>query len=197
MQTLRKRTIKREVLHIGTRHRNAPEYLEWLSDIIHLYSEEHADYTSLIKYMYSYRFRYSVVGDENREKDANNILYMRYMDEYGLPYDMETLHDRDTSVLEVLIALSIRCERDIMGEPDEFKDDRWFWIMLENLSLDGCTNDVFDEETVDYILSKWLDRRFAYNGNGGIWPLKFTNRNQKFVEIWYQMQEFLEENYPI
>lgn len=174
-----------------------PDYLEWLSDIINLYSPEHEDYSSLIKYMFGYEFRYTIERDECRVKDAINLLYMRYMDEYDLPYDISRLYDRSSSVLEVLIALSIRCERDIMGEPDEYEDDKWFWIMLENLGLDNCTNDVFDEEIVDYILSKWLDRRFAYNGNGSIFPLKHTNNNQKFVEIWYQMSEYLEENYPI
>lgn len=173
------------------------DYLDWLSELIDLYSPEHMCYTDLVKYMFTYKFRYSVTGDSNREKDATNLLYIRYMDEYHYKYNFDDVYDRDVSVLEVLIALSIRMERDIMGEPGAYDDVRWFWIMLENLGLGRCVNNDFDEEIADYILSKWLDRRFSYNGNGGIFPLKSPKNHQKFVEIWYQMCEWLEENYPI
>lgn len=147
--------------------------------------------------MFSYTFRYSVIGDECREKDATNILYIRYMDEHHYDYNFDNVYDRDVSVLEVLIALSIRIERDIMGEPGNYQDDRWFWIMIDNLGLNSCTNDDFDEEIVDYILSKWLDRRFSYDGTGGIFPIKTPRFCQKDVEIWYQMCEWIDENYPI
>lgn len=174
-----------------------PDYLDWLCDIIGLYSSEYEDYTSLIKYLYTYQFRYCIMDDSNREKDANNLLYLKYMNEFGLPYDIERIHDREVSVLEVLIALSVRIERDVMGEPGEYDDARWFWTMLDNLGFMDCTNDVFDEELTDYILSKWLDREFAYNGNGSPFPLKHPNRNQKNVEIWYQMHGYMNENFPI
>lgn len=114
-----------------------------------------------------------------------------------IDYDVETVYDRDCSVLEVLCALSFRCERDIMGEPGSYDDARWFWKMLENLGLLEYENDIFDEEDVDYILSTWLDRHFAYNGNGSIFPVLHAKRDQRKLEIWYQMADYIDENYPI
>lgn len=151
----------------------------------------------LIKYLYTYKFRYHISNDENREKDANYILYMRYMDEFHLHYNLNRIHERDCSVLEVLIALSVRCERDIMEEPGSYDDAKWFWIMLDNLGFYDCTDDIFDEELVDYILETWLDRTFAYDGTGSIFPLKRPKEDQRKVEIWYQMCEYINENYPI
>ena len=181
---------------IGRRN-STPDFYDWLVDMVDLYSADHMEYTDLVKYLYTTEFYCSIDMDRNRCKDATAILYLKYLNEMGIEYDPKTVYERECSVLEVLIALSFRCERDIMGEPGSYDDARWFWIMIENLGLLEFKNDVFDEEDVDYILQTWLDRDFAYNGNGSIFPIKSPKRDQRQIEIWDQMSDFLDENYPI
>lgn len=185
------------MLHIGRDRNRCPDYLDWLSDMIDLYSADRYMYTDLIKYLYSVEFHYSILLDRNRCKDATAILYCKYMNEIGVDYNLETVYDRECSVLEVLIALSFRCERDIMGEPGSYEDDKWFWIMIENLGLLDYDNDSFNEDDVNYILQIWMNREFAYDGNGGIFPINRAKRDQRKLEIWDQMADYLDENYPI
>lgn len=155
------------------------------------------EYTDLIKYLYMTEFKYVLPMDVNRCKDATAILYLKYLNDMGIEYDVRTVYEREVSVLEVLIALSFRCERDIMGEPGSYEDDKWFWIMLENLGLFEYENDRFNEDDVNYILQKWMNREFNYDGNGSIFPLFRPKRDQREIEIWDQMSDFLNENYPI
>ena len=42
-----------------------------------------------------------------------------------------------------------------------------------------------------------LAREYSDNGHGGLFPLKNPKKDQRKVEIWYQMTEYINENYPI
>ena len=46
---------------------------------------------------------------------------------------------------------------------------------------------------MDEILNIWLERRYDEDGKGNIFPLKDPIKDQKTVEIWYQMQSYLLE----
>lgn len=183
-------------MHIGRRN-STPDYFDWLAEFVDLYSDEHMMYSDVVKYLYTTQFYCTIDLDFNRCKDATSILYLKYLNEMHIDYDINTVYDRDCSVLEVLIALSFRCERDIMSEPGSYDDAKWFWIMLDNLGLLELSDDVFDEEDADYILETWLDRDFAYNGNGSIFPILSPKRDQRQIEIWDQMADYIDENYPI
>ena len=42
-----------------------------------------------------------------------------------------------------------------------------------------------------------LERRYLEDGDGGLFPLKCPRKDQRRVEIWYQMSAWVIENYPI
>ena len=115
--------------------------------------------------------------------------------------------DAPCTVLEMLIALAIRCESDIMH--DDACGDRtrlWFWEMIKNLGLIDYTDDAymydksgsFDSE-VNHIIDIFLERRYDKHGRGGAFPLRKYRTNyysdQRKVEIWYQLSAWLIENY--
>ena len=71
--------------------------------------------------------------------------------------------------------------------------------MIHNLGLD-----IFDDENytdnggnaaIFEIVASWLDRTYSYDGEGGLFPLRNPDYDQRDAEIWYQMQAYLEENY--
>jgi len=38
-------------------------------------------------------------------------------------------------------------------------------------------------------------RRYSKTGKGGLFPLKHPKKDQTEVEIWYQMQQYVMENF--
>ena len=100
-------------------------------------------------------------------------------------------------MLEMLVALSLRCENDIMGTQGEDNTRQWFWDMLDNMGLDYYDNSRWNPTAVQRILNNVIFRRYDWNGNGGMFPLKNPPGDQRRVEIWYQMGSWLSENYDL
>lgn len=71
----------------------------------------------------------------------------------------------------------------------------WFWKILENAGLEKYTDEQFDEWKVYQILDDIVDRRYNRNGFGGLFPLRKPKKDQRKVELWYQMCAYLVENY--
>lgn len=76
-----------------------------------------------------------VPDDQNRVIDAYAFreIYLDQLFDEELPYDFVV---REPSVLEVLVALSVRCEMDIMRDDDlGDRTGEWFWSMMDGLEL--------------------------------------------------------------
>ncbi len=100
-------------------------------------------------------------------------------------------------MLELMVALAMRIEFELDGFEDSLRLDDAFWRLINNLGMrefyDGDRwKDEFDEKM--HIL---MSRRYSRNGRGGLFPLRRPKRDQRTTEIWYQMMEWLEENFEI
>lgn len=165
-------------------------YLQWLAEQVDC--PEH--YSRLFEKLFNRTFTWRIVNDVNRAGDGI-ALRGRYIDETGAQAT-EDIFMRPCSVLEMMIALACRIEDDIMFDPAlGDRAPQWFWMMIQNLKLDGMDDDNFDDENVNNILNVFLDRTYFMNGSGGLFPLKRPKHNQRRVEIWYQMSEYLVENF--
>lgn len=168
------------------------EYFEWLTYIVGL------DRNSMLlaKELHGKEF-YSVMGnDYNRAEDGKHLRDIFADESFFRDY---TCLDMPCSVLEMLIALAIRIEA-ILEEPDiENRTQQWFWELLRNLGLDKFTDDEFypngGPEEVNRILTDLMERQYSRNGQGGLFPLKVAKKDQRKVEIWYQLSAYLLENY--
>lgn len=171
-------------------------YYEWLMDLIGL--EEYQNkvslrYWFLLKTLYYRDFYWVIDKDGNRAEDGK-ALRREFESESDFPsYDAIK---GPCTVLEMLIALAGRFDGngsfDYNDEPNVSKH---FWMMIKNLGLDLYDDDWFYEEDVEHILDTWLDRDYGRDGNGGLFPLKHPEKDQRNVEIWYQMQSYIQENY--
>jgi hypothetical protein len=97
------------------------------------------------------------------------------------------------------VALAIRIEREFLGNPEErdCTDDRFF-MMVDNLGLTNATDEHFSDDIYEKVvvtLANFMDRKYEYNGKGGLFPLKFPRKDQRFVEIWYQLNAVLIEDF--
>lgn len=179
---------------MNERDRIVNDYFEWMSELVrgNRYSEQ-VSYSKLLTYLHSTPFRYSIPRDGNRAEDGK-ILRYRYAYERHKENAERYLDSPECSVLEMMIALAIRCEESIMDDP-AFGDRtrQWFWDMIVNLGLGSMTNDNFDREYVEETVERFLNRDYEPNGKGGLFTIKNYDRDLRDVEIWHQMCWHLDE----
>ena len=168
------------------------DYHDWMCDLMRINLPEHRKYGRLLHELDCKEFIFSHPLDKNRDLDGY-LLREEFLFDNG--YDQKDIWDGPRSVLEVLVALSKRIETEITGDLGNDKIERWFWVMIKNLGLDIYTDDNYDQEEVNRILDVWLQRRFKSNGKGGLFPLKKTTQDQRDIDIWYQMQLYLDEEW--
>jgi hypothetical protein len=84
------------------------------------------------------------------------------------------------------------------GEGDKTYAEYYFWKLIENLGLSKCTDDKWYTINGDFFVEDAVyrvnDRLIGADGSGGLFPLRQPSRDQRGVEIWYQMQAWLLEN---
>ena len=95
----------------------------------------------------------------------------------------------ECSVLEVVIALAIRMENEYIGDPSINQIKSTFIRLIDNLGLIKNKNNIYER------LNMFVKRAYAPNGVGGLFPLKRTLRDQRDVDLWGQMNEWISENY--
>lgn len=168
------------------------EYYNWLIDFVEL-----EDHSRLASQLYKIDFYSIVPNDENRAEDGKKLRMIFHAENDYIDYG--ALDDYPCSMLEMLIAISIRMEA-ILSDPD--KDDRtvdWFWELLTNIGLDKFEDYRYEklggDEEVNTIVENILERRYSRTGKGGLFPLNCVKKDQRKVELWYQMSTYLLENY--
>ena len=171
------------------------EYFEWLCNLVcgKRFSNQ-ISYRKLLSHLYLTEFRYLIPRDQNRAEDGIDLRYRfaldRHEDQERLVLD--SLYG-PCSVLEMMIALSIRCEENIMDNPDVGnRTSQWFWGMITNLGLGPMYDSNFDRRYVDDVLERFLDRRYDPDGKGGLFRIRDCDRDLRKVEIWYQLCWYLD-----
>lgn len=171
-------------------------YFEWMCQLVldQRYSKG-LSYRKLLRFLNRVDFTYTIAMDGNREADGIDLRYrFGYENSYEKLMIASYLDNKPCSVLEMMIALAIRCEEHIMDDPDVGnRTGQWFWNMIVNLGLGSMTDSKFDEEYATEIIDRFLDREYERNGEGGLFTVEHCNRDLRMVEIWYQMCWYLDE----
>ena len=168
------------------------EYFEWMFDLVcGMRYPESTSYRKLFMHLHNTEFIYIVPRDINRAKDGADLrrrFALSTIYEDALEY-----LDGPASVLEMMIALSIRCEENIMDDPSiGDRTAQWFWGMLTNLGLSYMTDELYDKEKAIYILDRFLYREYEPDGEGGLFTVKNYERDLREIEIWIQLCWYLD-----
>ncbi len=179
------------------------EYFQWLYSFVGKDTPQFGHYWRLLRIFYSREFYYVVKNDDNRATDGVS-LRQKFANEYGYSLDrMDECINGPCRFLEMLVGLSIRINDELMWDPD--KGDRtafWFWTIVQNMGFDlkYISDEYFDGSSMietHGILNRVMNRQYDRVGNGGLFPLRGSRKDQRKVEIWYQMNAWLAENYPL
>jgi len=167
------------------------QYFKWL--VLQIGDASVDDIEPVCTLMHQKEFVWFVANDDNRIQDALD-LRLEYLYEEGLPVPSEALRLVHVSVLEVLVALSRRMSFFMDGEPY-----MWAWVLMEHLGLHKYRGRITPKrrENVDQKLDDLVWRRYDADGTGGFFPLAWPNEDQRKIEIWYQMQNWIGEQHPM
>lgn len=171
----------------------AYSYFDWLVGFIAPDYATSSSYQNVLYALYKRDFEWFVHNDDNREEDGLD-LRLKYENITGATCDKVG----PCSVLEMMIALSIRCENELMYDPDEGdRTKEWFWIMMDNLKLNYLTDDVFNFKVFDEIVDRFLQRKYSPDGYGGPFYIHNFRGDMRKIELWYQLNFYLEEMFPL
>ena len=178
------------------RHEIINEYFNWLSDTV-CENRYHANvsYKKLLTQLHSTEFTYLIPRDKNRAEDGISLRYhfakSAIVDE-PVDYILECLAG-PCSVLEMMIALANRCEEDYMDDPAYGnRTAQWFWGMVTSLGLGNMIDAWYDKRYVADVLDKFLRRKYAPDGSGGLFRIRDYKGDMRKMEIWHQMCYFLD-----
>ena len=179
-----------------TRNAVHEDYFQWMYDLVceDRFAPEHSRYRLLTR-LHDIDFEWKISRDANRAEDG---MSLRYRFAKMQPHDdlvdavLDYL-DRPCSVLEMMVALALRCEETIMDDP--MKGDRtghWFWSMIVSLGLGSMRDNNFDVHYVDDVIDIFLKRKYEPNGKGGLFTIKNCSDDLRKVEIWTQLCWYLD-----
>lgn len=179
-----------------TRSELNDRYFHWMCQLVPIrrYSRGRS-YQKLLYFLYNVDFRYTIPMDGNREADGIDLRYrFGYENSYNESLIASYLDNRPCSVLEMMIALAIRCEENIMEDPEiGDRSGRWLWDMIVNLGLEDMNDTRFDERYVEEVVDRFLNRKYKKNGEGGLFKVRNPRRDMRTADIWYQMCWYLDE----
>lgn len=168
------------------------DYFRWLVDLL---QDDYLrdNYQKLMWKLFTTEFTWIVDYDSNRAKDG---LYLRYLFSRVIDEDFDM--EIGCTLLEMMIALARRCDDDIMYDAE--LGDRtgyWFWVMLENLGLDLNDDYGYNERSVDRIIDILLKRKYRRNGHGSLFPCDENETDFRKMDIWWQLNSYLNEKFPV
>ena len=141
---------------------------------------------TLLRQLYSTEFVWFIPNDDNRAEDGRALREEFMAQKVVLDADPEWLN-LGCSFLEMLIGLSRRLSFEADGS-----SRGWFWHLIKTLGLMACTDaNPCRAEYVSLVVDTVIWRTYEPNGQGGLFPLKHTDHDQRMVEIWYQLSEYL------
>ena len=180
--------------HGFTQDRGDP-YFQWLCKRVGI--PKKMPYFRLAEELHRLIFRPgdAIETDRNRANDGLQLRVM-FMERYGA--SGSALNRGPCTMFEFLIGLASRMSYVMGSDDNELHTRHYFWKLVENLRLIKLSDQCYEELNGDFFVSEATDRllfrTYDYNGEGGLFPLKHCSKDQRTVEIWYQMQSWLLES---
>ena len=172
------------------RNRVKDAYFEWLLDLVcEGRNARRIHYRRLFTRLQETDFTYSIPMDGNRAEDGIELRY-----KFGRAHSIDDAIIKDSlgiencSLLEMMVALSVRCEDEMMSDFEiGNRTGVWFWSMIQNLGLATMSDLQFNEAYVGSVINRLLNREYGPHGEGGLFTVTHRPEDMRKVDIWYQM----------
>ena len=136
--------------------------------------------------------------DRNRETDALDLRKNYQSNNDCDPEAMAKLGP--VRALEMMVCLAGRIA-EMLSDSDieDNNENRWFFEMAGNAGLCVMDDDSYIAKEGLFItheaMMRVIGRTYCENGLGGFFPLAYAKNDQRKCELWYQMNQYVIENY--
>lgn len=167
------------------------EYFEWLCELVDIKRfSRPVSYRKLLSHLHNIEFTWTVPLDANRADDGVQLRRRFAMEREDMT--LREYLGGPCSVLELMVALAVRCEESIMDDTRYGnRTGQWFWNMIHSLGLTPMNDSNFDRDEVDDIIARFLNRDYEPDGRGGLFTVKHCDLDLRTVEIWWQLNRYL------
>ena len=184
-------------------------YFNWLYDSMNGGRIQVYTYKDLFAELYSTKFRAMLDKDNDRASDGYDLRYRfaEYICDKNNKMDLNKYYEStnkinatideitksldtvgDFNLLELLIALAIKCEEQFMSDPSYGnRTQQWFWNMITNLGLGEMRDGAFNVDTYNKIINTFLDHRYTRDGKGGLFYVRNSPEDMRNIDIWKQL----------
>ena len=179
-------------------------YLVWLLNLINADNYKGKSYIKLCSLLNKVPFEPVIKLDENRLSDVQSLLRETYIQSQSEWYrltndDIMELPTWPVSFLELIISLAMRIDLDFMREINGIDNTRiYFWVLVRNLGILEFDDEHWGEDAIISIVNRLnivQDRKYDFNGNGGLFPLENAEMDQRNVQIWNQLCQFVNQRF--
>lgn len=175
-------------------------YLDYLYALMNV--EDDNEVITIFKELYNIDYLFDIPNDDNRCTEGIEVR-LKFIEDWRDTHDGELLWfvDKPCSVLEMMIGLAFRWDNYIYDAEVGSRATEFLLIMFSNLGLlSGPPTDDYVFESNLCVFEKieiMLEHTYEKNGRGGLFPLRVNKNNvdQRNLELWYQLQNYIEENY--
>lgn len=178
--------VLRDAIEVGANQ----DYYEWLYSLVDL-----PNHRELLKHLRRIDFYELIPHDHNRAEDGKSLRTI-YLDIGGAHSPSSVTN---CSVLEMMVGVAFRMEHELVDLDESMDVAACFLALLDNVDLSWMTDHKYNggngPDVVDDKVYTMLDRCYTRAGKGGLFPLRRPDLDQREVEIHYQMQAWMMENY--
>ena len=174
-------------------------YFEWMRQKV--YDDGHPmsySYKRLLSYLYEKEYQWTIEMDSNRAADGVSLRY-QYAFDHGIPYseiDAEVASSGPCTVLEMLVALAMKCEVMMSNPAVGDRTGVWFWLMISNLGFSQMPDHSFDRVIADHILARFFSNQYSPEGFGGLFTIPGIQEDLRSVDIYTQMYWYIDAMFP-
>ena len=171
-------------------------YFRWLyKRVCGDWEPRNLSFRKLLTFLLQSEFHPDNEMDANRAVDGTDLRY-RFARENDISYELvNTWLTGSCSMLEMMVALALRCEEYIMEDPEAGnRVGQWFWNMVVSLGLAAMDDNRFHESRAKFVIERFHRRDYQPNGAGSLFTLQNPKEDMRTLDIWYQMMAYLNEN---
>lgn len=158
-------------------------YFSWLCSMVGVRPSGIAG--ELLREFHTHAFTPNVERDQNRYEDGQ-CLRKAFSFESDIRHVPDEWYEEKCSFLEMMIAISER-----LGLHIDADTSTAFWHLMRNLGLNKMSD--VPDTVVERIVGEINDRTFDRDGEGSLFPLRVATRDQRHIEMYSQMQDYIME----
>lgn len=142
-------------------------------------------------YLFDTPYKAQLENDESREVDGIRLRY-----DYSEKTGRDIPEIGQCNLLEMIIGLAFRLSGMTKDLVRDSSVSRWVTEMLINLgAIKHTLFSITELPDLPLKVTRFLNRSYERDGEGGLFPLVSTDSDQRTVELWYQANEYIIENY--